>query len=123
MSNFIHVYSSNDAVNDRVLIDLCQLFPSEVFEAGIKIPFYCSRSVYEKYIALTPKAKQALNDEKGRAWDVIYMSRPALKRAFQTYNPCYFQFYCVVDRIKPKLCKCKAVYDGAAFTLMEVDED
>lgn len=123
MQDYIHVYGKEEAVNDGILVDLCEVFTKEVHDAGINIPLYCTRSVYENYIALTEKAKKALNDEHGRAWDLIFMSRPALKKTFQTYEPSYFQFLCVVDRITPKKCRCKAVFDGEAFTILEIDED
>jgi len=125
LNNFdvIHSYTTQEAVADGYLVDLTLCFPAEVYECGIQIPLYCTRSVYEKYIKLTKKAKEACNDEKGRAWDVLFMSRSALKAAFKTGNSYLFKFYCVVTRIRPTLCTCKVIFDGASFTILEVDED
>ncbi len=126
MFNDFHVidsYSQQQAVEDGILANLSELFPIEIKECGINIPLFCTSSVFENYIKLTPTAERALNDEKGRAWDLIFMSKQALKAAAKTGNKYYFKFYCVVKRIKPTLCTCKVVYDGHSFTILETDED
>ena len=119
----IHTYTQQQAVEDGILVNLTELFTNEVKESGILIPLYCTRSVYENYINLTDAAKRASNDEKGRAWDLIFMSRPALKAAAKTGNSYLFKFCCVVKRIKPTLCTCKVMYDGSSFTILETNED
>jgi len=81
---------------------------------------------FNNYINLTSAAKKALNDEKGRAWDLLFMSRQALKAASKEGNigkGFYFKFYCVVKRINPTLCTCKVVCDGYSFTILQTDED
>jgi len=122
----ISAYSSEQAVEDGVLVNLSELFKKEVDECGILIPIYCSSSVFNNYIKLTPAAERALNDEKGRAWDLLFMSRQALKIASKEGNigkNIYFKFYCVVKRMNPTLCTCKVVCDGYSFTILEINED
>ncbi|MBX9839201.1 MAG: hypothetical protein K2X69_12930 [Silvanigrellaceae bacterium] len=122
----ISSYSVEQALDDGVLVKLSNLFKKEVDECGILIPVYCTRSVFEKYISLTPAAIRALNDEKGRAWDLLFMSRQALKTASKEDNigkNFYFKFYCVVKRINPTLCTCKVICDGYSFTILEINED
>jgi hypothetical protein len=122
----ISAYSAEQAIEDGVLVNLSDLFKKEVEECGILIPVYCTSSVFENYINLTNAAKRALNDEKGRAWDLLFMSRQALKAASKEDNigkNFYFKFYCVVKRINPTLCTCKVICDGYSFTILEINED
>lgn len=119
----ISSYSVEQALEDGVLVNLSEMFKSEITDCGILIPLYATRSVFDNYINLTPAAKRAQNTEKARAWDLIYMSRQALKAAAKTGNKYYFKFYCVVKRINPTLCMCKVIYDGHSFTILEKNED
>jgi hypothetical protein len=122
----ISAYSAEQAIEDGILVNLSDLFKKEVDECGILVPVYCTSSVFENYINLTSAAKKALNDEKGRAWDLLFMSRQALKAASKEDNigkSFYFKFYCVVKRINPTLCTCKVIFDGYSFTILEIDED
>ena len=119
----IDTYTQQDAIDDGILVNLTEIFPEEVKECGINIPLLCTRSVFENYINLTNAAKKALNNEKGRAWDLIFMSRPALKAAIKNQRPYLYKFYCVVNRIKPTLCTCKVIYDGSSCIILETNED
>lgn len=122
----ISSYTTEQALDDGVLVNLSDLFKKEVNECGILIPIYCTSSVFNNYINLTPAAKRALNDEKGRAWDLLFMLKGALKAASKEGNigkKFYFKFYCVVKRVNPTLCTCKIICDGYSFTILEIDED
>lgn len=118
----IYSYTREEAVEDGVLYNLSLEFPEEVKEAGINIPIFCTEFVYNTYIMLTEKAEKALNDPKGKAWDILFMSRPALKKSLKD-GYAYFDFYCVVDRLKPSFCRCVVEFDGEAFTIMKIGED
>lgn len=122
MNNLIFAYTRQNAIDDGMIADLSELFHDEVRDAGIKIKLYATTSVYHKYIYLSQKAKEMGCDEKGRAWDLIFMSRPALKKAFHE-GIAYFEFLCVTEKRKPSLCKCKILFDGEAFTICELNED
>ena len=119
----ISSYSVEQALEDGVLVNLSEMFKSVTTECGILIPLYATRSVYENYINLSPAAQRAQNSEEARAWDLIFMSKQALKAAAKTGNKYYFKFYCVVKKINPTLCTCKVIYDGFSFTILEKNED
>ena len=48
-------------------------------EAGIKFPMFLTRAVFDKYVAVPPDATG--QDEAGRLWDVVWMTRFAILRA------------------------------------------
>jgi hypothetical protein len=116
-------YSQEQALEDNNLFNLSELFSEEVRECGIKIPLFCTRSVYMNYVKLTKAADNGLHSEKGRAWDLIFMSRPALKAAARTRKSYLFKFSCVVKRSTASVCTCKVVYDVNSFIILEKNED
>ena len=70
----ISVYTRADALAEGNLIDVTET----AREAGIKIPVALTRAVWDRYVALTPAAEQAGNDEQGRLWDVLWNKRRSL---------------------------------------------
>lgn len=119
----IHTYTKEDAVNDGSMINLSQQFPNDIKEAGILGSVYCTISVFNNYIEMNPVAEKACNDIKGRLWDLIWMSRAAMKKTFSTGEEEFFIFYCVTTEIKPNKCICKVIFDGESFIILEKNED
>lgn len=105
----IHVYTRAQAIDDGVLVDLSALFPDLVANAGIRFPVACTAAVYAECIALTPAAKRACNDLNGRAWDVLYMMREAIRRSTSGNSQIGFQIACVRERVRPTPTTLKAV--------------
>ncbi|NUQ72032.1 MAG: hypothetical protein HUU21_00435 [Polyangiaceae bacterium] len=119
----ISVYTRADALADGNLIDVTET----AREAGIKIPVALTCAVWDHYVALTPAAKQAGNDEQGRLWDVLWMFRCAAVRSPDA-RELVFQLHVVTGSITPSLVELKAVCgpgDDAepVITILLVDED
>src|SRR6185312_777174 len=49
-------------------------------EAGIRLPVAVTRAVWDQYVALSPAARRARKDERGRLWDIVWMLRCAIPR-------------------------------------------
>jgi hypothetical protein len=97
----ISTYSRAQAIEDGVLVDLRQGELEElVLQAGFKYPVACTAEVYAECIKLTDAAKRAGNDIKGRAWDVLWMLKMALRTARNT-DRITFRLSVVRDRIRP----------------------
>jgi len=119
----ISVYTRADALADGNLVDVTET----AREAGIKIPVALTRAVWDRYVALTPAAEQAGNDEQGRLWDVLWMFRCAAVRSPDA-REFVFQLHVVTGSITPSLVELKAVCgpgDDAepVITILLVDED
>lgn len=108
--DLIYTYTRQQAIDDGVLVDLMQPDLVElVHNAGIKYPVAMTTTAFGDYVELTPAAKRACNDIKGRLWDVLWMFRVAVRQQRGDSREILFQFYCVTDRIRPTLCILKAV--------------
>ena len=106
----IYAYTRRQAIEDGVLVDLMQAELVElVHNAGFKFPVAMTAGAFGDYVQLTPKALEAGNDLKGRLWDVLWMLRVAIRKQRGNSPEIMFQFLCVTDRIKPRLCTLKAV--------------
>ena len=71
----IYAYSRSQAVADGVQVDVSKV----AAEAGIKFPMFLTRAVFDKYVAVPPDV--AGQDEAGRLWDLVWMTRFAILRA------------------------------------------
>lgn len=69
----IHSYSRKEAIADGVLVDVSET----AREAGITFPVALTAAVYEKYVKV-PRGVTC-QDEAGRLWDVVWMTRFAIK--------------------------------------------
>jgi hypothetical protein len=97
----LSVYSRAQAIEDGVLVDLCQgEFGDLVKEAGFKFPVACTAEVFADCINLTDAAKRAGNDIKGRLWDVLWMLKSAIRRA-QGGDRINFTVRVVRERVRP----------------------
>ncbi|UQA63642.1 hypothetical protein E8A73_013365 [Polyangium aurulentum] len=111
------------ALADGTLVDATELAK----EAGIKAPVALTRSVWEKYVELSPAAEKAGNDKTGRLWDVVWMFRcAALQQPDE--SEIRYQLHVVTDSIQPSLVELKAMIgpgdDGeAVITILLPEED
>lgn len=98
----ISTYTRADAIADGELVDLSagELAPL-VKEAGFRFPVACTRAVFESCIALTPAAKRACNDVRGRAWDVLHMLRLAVRASAGGTDRLSFVVRVVRERVRP----------------------
>lgn len=75
----IHVYTREQALADGVLIAM----PKELaLEAGYGVPVLLTRAAWSDLVQW-PEG-EGLQDETGRAWDVLWMARSAAQRAVVT---------------------------------------
>src|SRR5471032_1340279 len=71
----IYSYSRAQAVADGVQVEVTKTAQ----EAGIKYPMFLTRAVFDKYVAV-PEGVTG-QDEAGRLWDVVWMTRFGIIRA------------------------------------------
>lgn len=128
----ISSYSRREAIEDGVLVQLSgpgyegeTWIPEMVAEAGIKFPVAVTASVFHDCIEVTPAAKRACNDIKGRLWDVLWLLRLAIKAAGNT-DTIHYRINCVADRRRVFWLKsvCGPDDDGSpCITIMKREED
>lgn len=126
----ISSYSRQQAIEDGVLVDLRQdELDALARQAGFLWPIACTARVFAECIDLTPAAKAAGNDLKGRLWDVLTMFKFAItKRRGQPLSVLTFDVLVVRDRVRPTLTTLKAVagpddHGNPCMTIMFPDED
>lgn len=73
----IYTYTRKQAIKDGVQVDVT----STAQEAGIRFPVFLTRAVWDTYVKV-PEGVQC-QDEAGRLWDVVWMTRFAIKRSPQ----------------------------------------
>lgn len=86
----IHSCTRADAITDGILIDVTNV----AREAGFKVPVALTAEVWNDCVTWTAEdsKRQALQDEPGRLWDVLWMALVAARRAksdrvsFQLYR-------------------------------------
>ena len=71
----IYAYTRKQAIADGLQIDAT----TTAAEAGIRFPFYITRGVWDKYVTV-PQGVTA-QDEAGRLWDLVWMTRFAIIRS------------------------------------------
>lgn len=131
----IHSYSRRQAIEDGVLVQLSgegyegdEWIPQMVAEAGIRFPLAVTTAVFMDCIGLTKAAEKALNDIKGRLWDVLWMFSQAVRRLPEHRDQFVFELYVVRDRVRPDRVRLKAICgpgdDGEpVITIMYPHED
>ena len=70
MTNYVYQYTRAMAIADGVLIDVSDMAK----EAGYKYPVAMTDTAYQKCVAV-PESLKGEQDEDGRLWDVLWMSR------------------------------------------------
>ena len=120
----IYAYTRAQAVADGVQVDVTKTAQ----EAGIKFPMFLTRAVFDNYVAV-PEGVTG-QDEAGRLWDVVWMTRFGIIRARPGVDRIPVVLYVRNDNHPAKLVKLIAqcgpldMDDPApAITVMMVDED
>lgn len=131
----ISVYTRRQAIEDGILVQLSgdgyegdAWIPEMVAEAGIKIPVALTTTVFMDCVCLTKAAERALNDIKGRMWDVLYMFAEAVRRLPANRDQMIFELYVVRNRVRPDRVKLKALIGPGdegepVITIMYPNED
>lgn len=86
--DLIYSYTRKQAIDDGILVALSGYAPDEietwipamVSEVGIRVPLCVTRTLWDELVAMNPRAEQAMNDIKGRLWDVLFMFVMAVRR-------------------------------------------
>jgi hypothetical protein len=102
--DLISAYSRSDALADGLLVDVTET----AREAGFLYPVALTRAAWELCIALSPPAKRAGNDVRGRLWDVIWMMRWAIGRS-RGGPDIAFEVLCVTTSARPSRVALRAV--------------
>ena len=71
----VYSYTRAQAVADGVQVEVTKTAQ----EAGIKFPMFLTRAVYDAYVTV-PEGVTA-QDEAGRLWDIVWMTRFGILRA------------------------------------------
>ena len=120
----LYSYTRAQAVADGVQIEVTKTAQ----EAGIRFPLFLTRAVWEAYVAV-PEGVTA-QDEAGRLWDVVWMTRFAILRAAPGLDRLPVALYVRNDNRRSRLVRLTAqcgpldIDDPApAITVMLPDED
>ena len=120
----IFAYTRKQALADGIQVDVSET----AREAGIKFPIFLTRTVYNAYVAVPPGVTG--QDEAGRLWDVLWMTRYAIQQAQPDADRISVKLFVRNDDRKPKLVKLVAVCGPLdidapepAITVLLPDED
>jgi Family of unknown function (DUF6573) len=124
MDEIIYAYTRAQAVAAGVQVEVTKIAQ----EVGIRFSVFLTRTVFEAYVAVPPEVTG--QDEAGRLWDVVWMLRFAIGKAWQGQDRLPFALYVRNDNHRPKLVKLIAVCSARdiddpqpAITVMMPDED
>jgi hypothetical protein len=101
----LSVYTRAQAIEDGVLIDVTNLAPDLVQNAGIKLHVAMTSEVWDEYVEV-PEGLVG-QDWKGRLWDILYLFQVQARRA--KASEILFQLYARNDNRRPRLVTLKAV--------------
>jgi hypothetical protein len=121
----IYAYTRAQAVADGVQVEVTKTAQ----EAGIKLPMFLTRAVYDAYVTVPPDVTG--QDEAGRLWDVVWMTRFAIIRSHGHTDRCPVALYVKnADNRPARLVKLVATCGPLdmndpqpAVTVMMPDED
>jgi len=120
----IYSYTRAQAVADGMQVEVTKIAQ----EAGIKFPVFLTRTVFDAYVAVPPGVTG--QDEAGRLWDLMWMTRFAILRARRDADRIPVALYVRNDNRTAKLVKLVAqcgpldIDDPSpAITVMMTDED
>ena len=120
----IYSYTRAQAVADGVQVEVTKTAQ----EAGIKFPMFLTRAVFDTYVAV-PEGVTG-QDEAGRLWDVVWMTRFGILRARPGADRIPVALYVRNDNRAARLVKLIATCGPLdmddpqpAITLMMPDED
>jgi hypothetical protein len=119
----VYAYTRAQAVADGFQLEVTNVAP----EAGIHLPVFLTRTVYEAYVAVPPGVSG--QDEAGRLWDILWMLRFVAK-ATPGQARLLYVLYVRNDNTRPRLVKLVAMCGPLdiddpqpAITVMMPDED
>ena len=120
----IYSYTRKQAIADGVQVEVTKTAQ----EAGIKFPMFLTRAVFDNYVAV-PEGVTG-QDEAGRLWDVVWMTRFGIIRARPGCDRIPVAFYVRNDNRAARLVKLIATCGALdiddsqpAITVMMPDED
>jgi hypothetical protein len=120
----VYSYSRAQAVADGVQVEVTKVAQ----EAGIRFPLFLTRAVFDAYVAVPPNV--TAQDEAGRLWDIVWMTRFAILRAKPGVERIPVALYVRNDNRAAKLIKLIATCGPLdiddpqpAITVMLPDED
>jgi hypothetical protein len=120
----IYSYTRKQAVADGVQVEVTKTAQ----EAGIRFPVFLTRTVYDAFVTVPPGV--TAQDEAGRLWDIVWMTRFAIIRARPGVDRLPVALYVRNDNRAAKLVKLIAqcgpldIDDPQpAITVMMVGED
>ena len=120
----IYAYTRAQAVADGVQVEVTKTAQ----EAGIKFPVFLTRTVFDSFVTV-PEGVTG-QDEAGRLWDVVWMTRFGIIRARPGCDRIPVAFYVRNDNHRAKLVKLIATCSALdisdpqpAITVMMPDED
>ena len=120
----MYAYTRAQAVADGVQVEVTKTAQ----EAGISLPVFLTRAVWDAYIAVPPDVTG--QDEAGRLWDIVWMLRFAIARSHGHSDRCPVALYVRNDNRAAKLVKLIAQCGPLdmdkpqpAITVMMPDED
>jgi hypothetical protein len=120
----VYSYTRAQAVADGVQVEVSKVAQ----EAGIKFPMFLTRAVFDAYVAVPPNVTG--QDEAGRLWDVVWMTRFAIMRSRGHTDRLPVALYVRNDNRAAKLVKLIATCGPLdiddpqpAITVMLRDED
>ena len=95
----IYATTRAQAVADGVQVDISTVAK----EAGIRFPVFLTRAVFDAYVTVPPNVTG--QDEAGRAWDLVWMLRFAIRKARPGCDRLPFALYVRNDNRAPRLVK------------------
>ena len=120
----IFAYTRKQALADGVQVDVS----TTAKEAGIKFPMFLTRAVFDTFVAI-PSGMTG-QDEAGRLWDIVWMTRFAILRARPGVDRIPVALYVRNDNRAARLVKLIATCGPLdmddpqpAITVMLPDED
>ena len=120
----VYAYTRAQAVADGVQVEVTKTAQ----EAGIRFPMFLTRAVFDAYVAVPPNVTG--QDEAGRLWDVVWMTRFAILRSKPGTDRLPVALYVRNDNRAAKLVKLIATCGpldiddpSPAITVMLPDED
>ena len=120
----IYSYTRAQAVADGLQVEVSKV----AAEAGIRFPVFLTRTVYDAFVTVPPGV--TAQDEAGRLWDIVWMTRFAIIRAKPGADRLPVALYVRNDNRAAKLIKLVATCGPLdiddpqpAITLMMPDED
>jgi len=99
----IYSYSRAQAVADGGQVEVT----TTAQEAGIRFPVFLTRAVYDAYVTVPPGV--AGQDEAGRLWDLMTMTRFAILRSRPGCDRLPVALYVRNDNRRPRLVRLTAV--------------